>query len=79
MGAHELAELEREVESLDAATARRVARLVLECRASLRDALAAVRMADAMADPIPYDRAPTHRLRLAHLLPGWRHGHARPR
>ena len=38
--------LAEEVDRLDREAARRVARLVLECRASLRDALEAVEMAD---------------------------------
>jgi hypothetical protein len=49
MTARELVELELRVNALDRDHARRVARLVLECRAPLKDALTAVEMADTMS------------------------------
>jgi hypothetical protein len=50
MTKEQIAHLEAEVDALDAARARRVARLVLECRAPLRDALEAVRLADTVSE-----------------------------
>jgi hypothetical protein len=46
MAAYELATLEAQVDALDQVTARRVARLVLECGSSLALALQAVQEAD---------------------------------
>jgi hypothetical protein len=46
MAPHEIAALEAQVNDLDRDTARRVARLVVECRVSLRLALLAVQDAD---------------------------------
>jgi hypothetical protein len=49
MTAHEIAVLQTQVNMLDPQTARRVARLVLECRSSLAMALLAVQEADRAA------------------------------
>jgi hypothetical protein len=46
MAPHEIAALQAQVNDLDRDTARRVARLVVECRVSLRLALLAVQDAD---------------------------------
>ncbi|MEN9937024.1 MAG: hypothetical protein RLZZ387_3603 [Chloroflexota bacterium] len=75
MSAEEIAELTAEVNRLERDEARRVARLVLECRASLRDALAAVRMADHVAQPPPEHPAPRRRSRLAQLFTGLHQRH----
>jgi hypothetical protein len=47
----EIAALEAQVDALDAATARRVARLVLECRVSIPLALSAVQDANSAPQP----------------------------
>lgn len=49
MAADDIMTLESRVNALDREHARRVARLVLECRAPLKDALRAVEMADTLA------------------------------
>jgi hypothetical protein len=59
MGPHEIAALEAQVNALDRDTARRVARLVLECRVSLRLALLAVQDADkSSARKVPQLHSP---------------------
>lgn len=65
----EIETLAAQVDRLDSASARRVARLVLECRASLRDALAAVHMADTM---MAAPRKPARRMALQRLFGGRR-------
>jgi hypothetical protein len=66
MAPHELTALEMQVNALDRETARRVARLVLECRASLPLALLAVQDADSgRASAV---KQPGISKRLAHAL-----------
>lgn len=69
MKPNEIEILAAEVDRLDSASARRVARLVLECRASLRDALAAIHMADAMTTA---PSKPRRRLTIKRLFTGLR-------
>ena len=64
MTAHEIETLQDQVEQLDSATARRVARLVFECRANLHDALLAVELSDGKRAPARPERQrhwPWHR------------------
>ena len=66
--AKEIEELAQIVETLPSSKARRVARLVLECRASLRDALAAVRHADSVEFRLQAARVPLPHPRLFRRL-----------
>jgi hypothetical protein len=69
MTPQKIAALEAQVDALDRATARRVARLVLECRSSLELALLAVQDADQAAQPeLRASKRPYVRGRLARAL-----------
>ena len=71
MGSEEHAALEAQVNALDTETARRVARLVLECRASLPLALLAVRDANQSIQERTDRKKPARPLRrLAKVLAG---------
>ena len=72
MAAQPLTALEAQVNALDKETARRVARLVLECRSSLELALVAVQEANRTASPYRDDQQPRLRGRLASALAAWR-------
>ena len=72
MAAQPYAALEAQLNALDRDTARRVARLVLECRASLELALIAVQEANRREQSGAGDRQPRPRHRLAHILDAWR-------
>ena len=61
MAPQEIAALAAQVNGLDRETARRVARLVLECNASLQLALSAVQEANRSARTDDSQRASTHR------------------
>jgi hypothetical protein len=71
MAAQPFAALEAQVNALDKDTARRVARLVLECRSSLELALVAVQEANCTPPPCTDDLQPRLRGRLASILAVW--------
>ncbi len=72
MAAQPLAALEAQVNALDKETARRVARLVLECRSSLELALVAVQEANRTTAPNALDQQPGLRNSLTSALATWR-------
>jgi hypothetical protein len=73
MAPHEIAKLTAQVNALDKETARRVARLVLECRASLELALLAVQDANS-GSQAQVGQQPKARKRLAHAF-SWKQVH----
>ncbi len=72
MAPEEIAALTAQVEQLDGETARRVARLVLECNASLRLALSAVQEANNSARQEEGQPAETRENLRAWSYPFWK-------
>jgi hypothetical protein len=72
MAAQSFAGLEAQLNTLDHATACRVAILVLECQASLELALIAVQEANCIEPSCAGDRQAHPRRRFAHVLDTWR-------